>query len=62
MDRPLRIEYQGAYYQVINRGLERREIFRNPKDYGYFLGLLSHIYEKYGVICIIQPFLKSIFV
>ncbi len=50
MARPLRIEYEGAFYHVINRGLERREIFRQPKDYEYFLGLLEYIYEKYGVI------------
>jgi len=50
MSRPLRIEYPGAFYHVINRGLERREIFKHPKDYEYFLDLLSHIYEKYGVI------------
>lgn len=50
MARPLRIEYEGAFYHVINRGLERREIFRQPKDYEYFLGLLEHINEKYGVM------------
>ena len=50
MARPLRIEYSGACYHIINRGLERRDIFRHPKDYEYFLGLLNHIYEKYGVV------------
>jgi len=50
MARPLRIQFNGAFYHVINRGLESREIFKQPKDYNYFLGLLSHIYEKYGVI------------
>ena len=50
MARPLRIEYPGAFYHVINRGLERREIFRHPKDYEYFFGLLEHVYEKYGII------------
>lgn len=50
MARPLRIEYQGAFYHVINRGLERREIYRSPKDYDYFLALLGNVHEKYGVI------------
>ena len=50
MARPLRIEYPGAYYHIINRGLERRQIFRSPKDYEYFLGLLEYIHEKYGVV------------
>ncbi len=50
MARPLRIEYAGAFYHVINRGLERRDIYRSPKDHDYFLGLLGHIHEKYGII------------
>jgi REP element-mobilizing transposase RayT len=50
MARPLRIEYQGAYYHVINRGLERRDIYRHPKDYDYFYGLLEYIHEKYGIV------------
>jgi hypothetical protein len=37
MARPLRIEYSGAFYHVLNRGLERREIFRDKKDYEAFL-------------------------
>lgn len=32
------LEYPRAFYHVINRGLERREIYRHPKDYEYFLG------------------------
>ena len=50
MSRPLRIEYPGAFYHVINRGLERREIFRTEKDYEYFFDLLSQIHEKYGLL------------
>jgi REP element-mobilizing transposase RayT len=49
MARPLRIEYPGAFYHVINRGLERREIFRTNKDYEYFLDLLDNLHEKYGL-------------
>jgi REP element-mobilizing transposase RayT len=50
MSRPLRIEYPGAFYHVINRGLERREIFRSKQDYEYFLALLSQLHEKYGLL------------
>ncbi len=50
MSRPLRIEYPGACYHVINRGLERREIFTSPKDYQYFLLLLDQMYLKYNLI------------
>ncbi len=49
MARPLRIEYPGAFYHVINRGLERREIFRDSKDREYFFFLLKHLHEKYGL-------------
>ncbi len=50
MSRPLRIEYPGAHYHVINRGLERREIFKSPKDYQYFLSLLDQMYLKYNLV------------
>lgn len=50
MSRPLRIEYPGAYYHIINRGLERRDIFESPKDYEYFLSLLDQMYLKYNLI------------
>ncbi|MFA6096300.1 MAG: transposase [Candidatus Paceibacterota bacterium] len=50
MSRPLRIEYPGAFYHIINRGLERREIFKSPKDYQYFLSLLDQMHLKYGLI------------
>ena len=49
MARPLRIEYPGAFYHVINRGLERREIYRRDIDKEYFLELLESLNEKYGV-------------
>jgi REP element-mobilizing transposase RayT len=43
MARPLRIEYPGAYYHIMNRGLSRREIFLEDKGRGQFLDLLSDI-------------------
>ncbi len=50
MARPLRIEYPGAFYHVINRGLERREIFRHQKDYEAFLNLCLEIHKRFKVI------------
>src|SRR3989304_6317848 len=43
MARPLRIEYPGAYYHVMNRGLSRRDIFLDDKGREWFLDLLSDI-------------------
>lgn len=51
MARPLRIEYSGAFYHVLNRGLERRAIFREEKDYQHFLSRLLEAYRKYGMVC-----------
>ncbi|MBF0106294.1 MAG: transposase [Deltaproteobacteria bacterium] len=49
MVRPLRIEYDGAWYHVINRGLEKRKIFCCDKDYFSFFYLLGEISKIYAV-------------
>lgn len=42
MARPLRIEYPGAFYHVMNRGLERRNIFiDSQEDRSLFLQVLA---------------------
>ena len=41
MSRPLRIEYPDAVYHVMNRGLNRKRIFLDKKDYEVFLGTLE---------------------
>jgi len=33
MARPLRIEYAGVYYHVMDRGDRRQTVFAGPKDY-----------------------------
>ena len=43
MARPLRIEYPGAFYHVINRGQLRRNIFLEDKGRQSFLDLLGDI-------------------
>ena len=37
MSRPLRIEYENAFYHVMNRGRGREKIFLNDNDFEYFL-------------------------
>ena len=47
MARPLRIEYPGAYYHVINRGNNQEKIFKNKarevaiKELGEYFGGVS---------------------
>ena len=45
MSRPLRIEYEGAWYHVMNRGVGRRDVFLNDTHREMFLELL----DRFGV-------------
>ena len=47
MTRALRINIRGGWYHILNRGIERREIFRSVEDYGHFLGLVGELPERY---------------
>jgi len=49
MARPLRIEYPGAYYHVMNRGLSHRDIFLDNKGRERFLDLVSDISSRWRV-------------
>lgn len=49
MARPLRIEYEGAWYHVMNRGAGRRDIFVANHQRSYFLGLLGTLFERFGL-------------
>jgi len=40
MARPLRMQYEGAFYHVMNRGNARQPIFRLPEHYKIFINLL----------------------
>lgn len=51
MPRPLRIEYPGAWYHVMNRGLEGREIFARPGDGRQFLTLLAEACSLFEAEC-----------
>ncbi len=48
MARPLRIEYEGAFYHVTSRGNERKRIFSAKADFHRFKGYLKEAQEKYG--------------
>ena len=46
MPRPLRIEYPGAIYHVMNRGDQREDIFRDGRDRECFLSTLGEACQK----------------
>lgn len=50
MARPLRIEYEGAFYHVTARGNERRRIFFTKYDYEKFKEYLEGAQDKYGYL------------
>ncbi len=49
MSRPLRIEYDGAWYHVMNRGSGAGDIFSDERDGEAFLGLLGEVSERFGI-------------
>lgn len=49
MARPLRIQYKGAWYHVMNRGGARQKIFCSEKDYQLFLDLLEESVDLWGI-------------
>src|SRR5687768_78280 len=34
---------EGGYYHVYNRGIEKRQIFKNDQDYGVFLKIIKSL-------------------
>ena len=50
MARPLRINYSGAFYHVYHRGIERREIYKDKRDYTTFLKLLEQAHIQFKVV------------
>src|SRR5690625_2272987 len=48
MARPLRIEFAGAWYHVMNRGARREAIFQSDEQREYFLSLLSVTAERFN--------------
>jgi REP element-mobilizing transposase RayT len=44
------MEYPGAYYHVISRGNEQRDIFKSNADRERFLDCLASATERYGAV------------
>jgi len=49
MARPLRIDQEDTFYHVLNRGNERRAIFRDERDYEGFLDRLGRCSQRFGL-------------
>ena len=49
MARATRVDFPGAWYHVLNRGTERRAIFRSTLCYEKFIQLLSSLPERFEV-------------
>ena len=49
MARPLRIEYPGAFYHIIQRGNERKNIFVSDQDRSRFYDYLAVLHTRYKV-------------
>jgi len=50
MARPLRVEYPGAFYHVINRGNNQEIIFKNDRDREKFLEYLQKANERFSIV------------
>lgn len=50
MARPWRIEYDGAFYHVMSRGNEKRQIFRDDRDRKKFLSYLESAHQRYKAL------------
>ena len=49
MARPLRIEYPGAWYHAMNRGLNQSDIYLSKSDYELFLKVLKESCDLFHV-------------
>jgi putative transposase len=61
MARPLRIQYPGAYYHVMNRGNRREDIFLSDKDRKVFLDGLVDSCATYSIKLIAYVLLSNHF-
>ncbi len=51
MARPLRIEYEGAFYHITSRGNARRKIFRDNNSRKKFLDVLAFVVKRFNWLC-----------
>ena len=54
MPRPYRIEYENAFYHVMNRGRARQAIFRDARYYHAFLDTLAEAHQRFH--CVIHAY------
>ncbi len=50
MARPLRVEYPGAFYHVMNRGNAGEDVFINQRDKEKFTEYLAKLVERFSII------------
>jgi len=50
MPRPTRIEYENAFYHVMNRGRGRQTIFHDPAYFQLFLDTLKEAHERFDAV------------
>lgn len=48
MSRPLRIEFPGAWYHVMNRGAGRKRVFKTDEQREYFLAVLGETCKRFN--------------
>src|SRR5258707_3224571 len=49
MARPTRLDLEGGWYHVLNRGIDRRTIFKSSDCYSHIVELLSRLPKRFGV-------------
>jgi len=49
MPRPLRVEYENAWYHVMNRGANRQAIYKNNSHRNLFYTILSEVAERFNM-------------
>ena len=59
MARPLRIEYPNAFYHVIQRGTEKRNIFLTDRDNETFLSYINRAHHAYGIFMHTYTLMKN---
>ncbi len=50
MPRPIRIQYEHAFYHVMNRGKARQLTFHGPDYYAAFLATLAETYQRFDTV------------
>ena len=60
MARPAKIEYEGAFYHVMNRGNRGEDIFLDTRDREIFHEILGYIENRYGDIVYVFVLMSNI--